>query len=330
MSRTPWPGFRSPLAAGFTAFLAHKRALGRRYLTEERDLRLFDRFLVMEGLAPGAALTPALIEKFLLSRPERQARSINALRAVLRLCCLWFVAQGRLAANPVQVPPRRTTARRLPFLFTPEQAACLLTAAGALPDGPRAPLRGLTYRTAFGLQYALGLRVGEVSRLRRGDVDLGQRVLMIRASKFGKDRLVPFGPRVAALLDAYLARRAPAGLPPDAPVFSFTARGAIHPCTFSQTFHHLVTRLDVPIPPGVAPPRLHGLRHAFAVGTLLRWYRSGVDPAGRLFQLAAFLGHVNPSSTAVYLTITAPLLAEASQRFARLACGVLGREEGTP
>jgi integrase len=330
MSRASWPGFRSPLAASFTAFLAHKRALGRRYLTEERDLQLFDRFLVAEGLAPGAVLTPALIERFLLSRPGRQPRSVNALRAVLRLCCAWLVVQGVLAANPVQVPPRRTTARRVPFLFTPEQAGRLLTCAGALPDGPRAPLRGMTYRTAFALQYALGLRVGEVSRLRRGDVDLRQRVLTIRGSKFGKDRLVPFGPRVAALLEAYLARRAPAGLPPEAPVFSFTARGAIHPCTFSQTFHHLVARLDLPIPPGVAPPRLHGLRHAFAVGTLLRWYRTGVDPAGRLFHLAAFLGHVNPSSTAVYLTITAPLLAEASQRFAHLARGVLGREEGTP
>jgi integrase len=330
MSRASWSGFRSALAAGFTAFLAHKRALGRRYLTEERDLRLFDRFLAAEGVSTVAALTPALVEQFLLSRPGRQPRSVNALRAILRLWCAWLVAQGVLAANPVQVPPLRTTARREPFLFTPEQAACLLACAGALPDGPRAPHRGATYRTAFGLQYALGLRVGEVSRLRRGDVDLGQRVLTIRASKFGKDRLVPFGPRVAALLEAYLARRAPAGLPPAAPVFSFTARGAVHPGTFSQTFHHLVACLDLSIPPGVAPPRLHGLRHAFAVGTLLRWYRTGVDPAGRLFQLAAFLGHVNPSSTAVYLTITAPLLAEASQRFARLARGVLGREEVAP
>ncbi len=331
MSRARWSSFRSALAAGFTAFLAHKRALGRRYLTEERDLRLFDRFLAAEGVSTGAALTPALIEKFLLSRPSRQPRSVNALRAIIRLCCAWLVAQDVLAANPVLVPPRRTTARRLPFLFTPEQAARLLACAGALPDGPRAPLRGSTYRTAFALQYALGLRVGEVSRLQGGDVDLLQRVLTIRASKFGKDRLVPFGPRVAAVLAAYLARRAPTGLPPAAPVFSFTARGAIHPCTFSQTFHHLVVaRLDLPIPPGVAPPRLHGLRHAFAVGTLLRWYRTGVDPAGRLFHLAAFLGHVNPSSTAVYLTITAPLLAEASQRFARLARGVLGREEVAP
>lgn len=329
MSRASWSGFRSALAAGFTGFLAHKRALGRRYVTEERDLRLFDRFLAGADVPTGAALTPALVEQFLCSRPDRQPRSVNALRAILRLCCAWLVAQGTLAANPVQGPPRRTTARRLPFLFSPEQAARLLVCAGALPDGPRAPLRGATYRTAFALQYALGLRVGEVSRLRRADVDLRQCVLTIRASKFGKDRRVPFGPRVAALLEGYLARRAPAGLPPEAPVFSFTARGAIHPGTFSQTFHHLVARLDLPIPPGVAPPRLHGLRHAFAVGTLLRWYRTGVDPAGRLFHLAAFLGHVNPSSTAVYLTITAPLLAEASQRFAHLAGGVLGRQEVT-
>jgi integrase len=218
----------------------------------------------------------------------------------------------------------------VPFLFDAAQAARLLTCAAALPDGPRAPRRGATYRTAFALLYALGLRVSEVSGLHGADVDLARNVLTIRGAKFGKDRLVPFGPRVAALLGAYLTNRAPTGLAPDAPVFSFTRRGPVHPGTFSQTFHHLVPRLGLVVPPGVAPPRLHGLRHAFAVSTLLLWYRTGVDPASRLFHLAPFLGHVNPSSTAVYLTITAPLLAEASRRFEKLASPALPLEEDTP
>ena len=87
----------------------------------------------------------------------------------------------------------------------------------------------------------------------------------------------------------------------------------------SQTFHHLVPRLGVTVPPGVAAPRLHDLRHAFAVGTVLRWYRAGVDLSGRLFHLATFLGHVSPSSTAVYITITAELLHEANRRFETFA-----------
>ena len=73
------------------------------------------------------------------------------------------------------------------------------------------------------------------------------------------------------------------------------------------------------MPDGVSPPRLHSLRHSFAVGCLLRWYRQGLDPASRLQQLSTFMGHVDPSSTAVYLTITPELLHEANTRFERFA-----------
>ena len=164
----------------------------------------------------------------------------------------------------------------------------------------------------FALLYGLGLRVGEVARLTHADIDLDRDLLVIRGTKFGKSRLVPFGPRMAARLREYLAPRRPAP-EPAAPMFPFTTRGPIHP------FHHLVPHLSLVVPPGVAPPRVHDLRHAFAVGTLLRWYRAGVDPAARLFHLATFLGHVSPTSTAVYLTITADLLGEANRRFEAFA-----------
>jgi integrase len=131
---------------------------------------------------------------------------------------------------------------------------------------------------------------------------------------------------MAALLRQYLGLRGRALTAPETPLFSFTRRGAVHPGTISQTFHKLVPQLGLVVPAGVAPPRAHGLRHAFAVGTLLRWYRAGVNPAARLFHLATFLGHVNPSSTAVYLTITPELLQEANRRFERLAAPVRATE----
>ena len=87
----------------------------------------------------------------------------------------------------------------------------------------------------------------------------------------------------------------------------------------SQTFHALVPKLELHIPPGVSSPRLHDLRHSFAVATLLRWYREGIDPNCRLMSLSTFLGHVDPNSTAVYLTITEDLLHEAAQRFHAMA-----------
>ena len=72
--------------------------------------------------------------------------------------------------------------------------------------------------------------------------------------------------------------------------------------------------LDLPVPGGVLPPRLYDLRHSFAVGCLLRWYRDGIDPSTRLCQLPTFMGHVEPRSTSVYLTMTPHLLAQASRR----------------
>lgn len=115
-------------------------------------------------------------------------------------------------------------------------------------------------------------------------------------------------------------RRAHTVLDEHAPLFSFDSRRPITPCTASQVFHRLVATLDLDIPGGVRPPCLHSLRHSFAVGTLLRWYRQGINPNSRLFQLATFMGHVDLTSTAVYLTITSALLDEANRRFEAFAC----------
>ena len=133
--------------------------------------------------------------------------------------------------------------------------------------------------------------------------------------------MVPFGPRIGAVLRDYLEarRQRNSSISPSSPVFSFTQDRPIHPGTISQTFHTLVPRLGLDMPPGVSPPRLHDLRHAFAVGTLLRWYRSGIDPQSRLLYLSVFLGHVSPDSTAVYLTISTELLQEANHRFEQFA-----------
>jgi integrase len=103
-------------------------------------------------------------------------------------------------------------------------------------------------------------------------------------------------------------------------MFTFNSKhGSVDEGTISMTFHALLPKLELHIPPGVSPPRLHDLRHSFAVATLLRWYREGIDPNCRLMHLSTFLGHVDPTSTSVYLTITEELLSLAAQRFQGLA-----------
>ena len=306
---------RCGLTAAATQFIAYKRALNRGYKTEAAALRLLERDLGQVGAEDLRNLTSVMLDSFLQSRPRNRPRSYNHLLGVVRRFFAWAIIQGLLETNPVQATLRRTTSTRRPYLFDVDEVRRLLTLARALPDWPIARHRGLVYETVFALLFALGLRVGEVSRLRLGDVDLQRAVLTIRASKFGKSRLVPFGPRVGERLQHYFERRFTVSLSPDTPMFSFTRRGHVCPETVSQTFHALWPKLGLIIPPGVDPPRLHDLRHSFAVATLLRWYREGIDPNQRLLQLSTFLGHVDPTSTAVYLTITDQLLVQANARF---------------
>ena len=149
----------------------------------------------------------------------------------------------------------------------------------------------------------------------------------MRAAKFGKIRFVPFGPKMGAMLGSFLdkrfgtrAARSSASL-----LFSFDASGKrVSTNTIRNVFREqLLPQLGITLPKGTTTPRVHDLRHSFAVGTLLRWYRAGIRPADRLEQLSTFMGHVKPQSTTVYLTVTAELLAEANERFQSFAAPAL-------
>lgn len=278
-------------------------------------LRLFDRYLSEQGITDWSAVTNEVIEAFLASRPRHRPRSYNYLLGVLRRFFDWAVMQRWINRNPVVARPKREASKRLPYLFDLTMARRLLEVAKSLPDTPKGSHRALVYETVFALLYGLGLRVGEVARLTIGDVDFTGHVLCIRETKFSKSRWVPFGPHMAGGLRRYCDQRYGVTTAAETPLFSFTQCRHIHPGTISQTFHKLLPQLDLRLPAGVASPRVHDLRHSFAVATLLRWYREGVDPNRRLMHLATFLGHVDPNSTAVYLTITETLLHEVDQRF---------------
>jgi integrase len=306
-------------------FVEHKRAHGRKYHTEEYALRLLLSFCAEHDVHQLSELTPALLDEFLASRPRFRPRSFNHLLGVVRCLLDWAVSQQLLGVSPLRARRRRVTADRIPFIFDAIQMRRVLDAAAALPDNSRAPQRGVTYRTIFALSYGLGLRAGEVCGLRLGDVDTHRSLLVVRGGKFGKNRFVPHGPQIAALISEQLERRTARGpLEATAPLFTFDGRRCVHPTTASQTFHRLVSELGLEVPDGVSPPVLHSLRHSFAVGCLLRWYRQGLDPAARLHQLSTFLGHVDPVSTQVYLTITPALLEEANRRFEAFAEPILG------
>ena len=320
--RTQWQGYHSVLADPIEQYLATKRALGCKFASEDRALRLFDTWLVEYQLTTLDAITGAQIDAFLASRPRHNARSYNALLGIVRRLFEWLIDQQVINTSPLQTDARRETARAQPFLFDAATIRRLLEEAGRLPDNRRAPLRGPTYEMIFALIATLGLRISEAARLQCGDVDLDRDVLQIRNTKFDKSRLVPFGCRLSRRLRDYLAVREAHGysIAGGAPLFSWNGKTAIATNSIRNTFRdHLRPRLALDVPPGSIGPRVHGLRHSFAVRTLLRWYRDGQNPATRLHYLSTFMGHVNPTATAAYLTITSDLLQEANQRFAAFA-----------
>jgi site-specific recombinase XerD len=325
---THWNGFHSPLAPHIEQYLRAKRAMGCKFACEERQLRLLDRFLDEQDIDRIEAIDPGYIQTFLASRQRTNPRSYNSLLGDVRRLFDWMVSQELLSVSPVQAKAQPQTARRLPYLFSPETIKQLLALSKALSDNARAPLRGATYEMIFALLASLGLRVSEVTRLQWGDVDLEREVLEIRNAKFGKDRMLPFGPKLAARLCDYLDRRVARGYACTGANFLFSWNGLkpISTNSIRNTFRDdLLPQLALDVPAGVFGPHVHGLRHSFAVRTLLNWYRQGIAPADRLHYLSTFLGHVNPASTAVYLTITSELLDAANERFEAFA-PVLAKE----
>jgi site-specific recombinase XerD len=260
-------GFHSALAEPIRNFVEYKRALNRKYRPESAALRLFDGYLSAHDATGWSSIDSVLIEDFLQSRPRPRPRSYNHLLGVLHRFFEWAVVQGFVASNPVKAARRRDTGKRIPYLFDLNDAKRLLELVRTLPDRSRAPHRSQTYETIFALLYGLGLRVGEAVRLKLGDVDFQRDTLFIRETKFSKSRLVPLGPKLTTRLRRYIEERHGGTGASDQPLFSFTKRGCICPETISQTFHALVPKLGLVLPPGVSSPRLHDLRQ------LLPWER---------------------------------------------------------
>jgi integrase len=176
------------------------------------------------------------------------------------------------------------------------------------------PLRVSTYQTLIGLLVVSGMRIGEAIKLDRSDVNWDDGVLLIRESKFGKSRLVPLHPSTVDALAAHAELRDTLVPRPKEPSFfvSLTRRRLSY-AVVSQTFRQLVDNAGVGTG-APSPPRLHDIRHTFAVRTLLEWYRSGQDVQAKLPSLSTYLGHREPASTYWYLSATPELLALAAAR----------------
>jgi integrase/recombinase XerD len=214
-----------------------------------------------------------------------------------------------------QIPPAgiwpTTTPRPRPWIWVEADIAALLQAAGSL----RPPLRAATYQALLGLITATGLRLGEAISLDRADADLDSGVLTIRDSKTERARLVPVHPTTARALRDYAARRDQLCPVPAVSRFFVSIRGtALIVSNVDLAFARLTTAMGLRAPG--RRPRVHDLRHTFAVRQLIAWHRAGEDVNAKLPVLSAYLGHLSIEGTYWYLTAVPELMELAAARIA--------------
>jgi len=212
---------------------------------------------------------------------------------------------------PPGLLPGPSSRRAVPYLYSGAEISALMAAAGTI----RTPFRAATYQVLIGLLAATGMRVGEAIGLDRGDLDPEQGLLTIRGSKFGKSRQLPLHGSVLQALTGYARLRdSRPGRPASPAFFPSTAGTRLIYNNVHWTFHELVKAVGLEPRSAACRPRVHDLRHTFAVTTLVRWYAGGGDVAARLPLLSTWLGHADPSGTYWYLTGTPELLALAAAR----------------
>lgn len=208
---------------------------------------------------------------------------------------------------PDVFPSRRQ--RATPYLFSEQDICRILQEARGLSR----PLRAASYEALLGLLAVSGMRVGEAIALERDDVDLDAGVITIRHAKHDRVRLVPMHPTTTEALRRYASERDRLCPHPRSPAFFLSSAGtAVHKTCLGVTFRDITTRIGLRTE--TVRPRIHDLRHRFAVQTLIDWQQSGIQIDEHIATLSTYLGHVSPADTYWYLSASPELMALAADR----------------
>jgi len=299
------------LAAAIDAYVLYRRATGQKFESPTVALRAFSR---RYGNTPLHRITPTSVKQF-LDVPRTGPATWQRKYGVLRDFFTYWRCRGKLNTLPMPPAARKYTQSFVPFIYSHRQLRLLLEAVPRCQRNAECCISAMTLRTLLLFLYGTGMRVGEALRLCLVDVDLDNSVVTIRGTKFYKTRLVPLGKDVVQLLREYL------GTPGRRnqhyqPLFQSRQNKALDHTLVNTTFRRLrnlagVSRCNT----SFHQPRLHDLRHTFAVHRLTEWYRKGANVQTLLPALSTYLGHVDLHSTQCYLTMTPELLSEANHRF---------------
>lgn len=307
------------LNTAITDYLAHERALGCNYRTEESVLNKLCRFV---RHSRSHDLDASLFERWCVSQRRLSPNTRRRDQLLVRRFCLYRQRSQPACFVPDLLLFTRRQPAITPVLINPSQIARMLSAADDLSPTPNSRLRPAVLRLAVIILYTAGLRIGELARLQLRDVDERTGVLHIRESKFHRSRFTPLSIDARRELRQYLRLRLvkPYDVGPTAALLYHDkqsrtrCRGVYSVIGLQVAIRRLFNRAVVCDTEG-RRPRVHDVRHSFAHQVLLRAYRSGADVQTLLPKLALYMGHVNIISTAYYLRFMPEVVALANRRF---------------
>lgn len=319
--------FYSPLAPLIKQFIQEKRACGYQYNEAPRILNHFDQFLcntTLREMALPEDLVLLWLEKFPKEQASTHQRRIGLVRQLARMMV-------RLGYPAYIVPVQFGTPRDytfLPYIFTREEIGKLIYAADQIKPTTQTPWRHLVMPEVFRLLYSCGFRLNEVLNLRVRDVDLTQGVITVRKGKHDKDRLVPPAPNMVERLRVYSEHIASVLLEKqteEAFFFPSSEHTALSGSGIYFQFRKLLFQCGIPHAGRGKGPRVHDLRHTFAVHRLIQWYEEGADLNAKLPLLVTYLGHQDFTGTQKYLHLTAELFPNLTERMNKQYGGVIPR-----
>ncbi len=294
-------------------YIAYQQSLGSPFVSEALILRVFGR--ARGSRASVASVRTEHVDAF-LGKARPVTTTWHAKFRRLRSFFQYAMSRGHLTTAPLPTVIPKPPPPFVPYIYSREELRRLLQVIAS--DSRNTCLEPVTLRALILVLYGAGLRLREATDLTRADVDLSGSLLTIRNTKFGKTRLVPVGPQLSQALTQYDATRTK-GRPAQAPFFTTRTGIRVKPDTLQHNFRILCDGAGIRRTDGAEQPRIHDLRHTFAVHRLTSWYRQGADVQRLIHLLSVYLGHVHLRHTQVYLSMTSDLLREAGQRFERYA-----------
>ena len=298
------------------AYIAYRRAIGEKYVTGATMLRSFAKHVGEEMDTMEIRLDACM--SFLYGKEGIVTQSWFLRYSALKWLFGWAVVRGYMADIPLPEEKPRRLEHMTPYIYSRTELKRLFDAALTYQRN-RSKTPPECMQVILKVTYLLGLRIHETVSLKLKDLDLQQCQAIIRESKFNKTRIVPFNRQVQEMLDAFLTWRTaqyPAYSNGEDAVFLDKSGCPINLETVRGCFQRIRAEAGICRNDGACyQPRLHDLRHTFAVHRLTAWYHEGKDVQKLIGSLSTYLGHDKLSHTSVYLTMTDSLLKEASKRF---------------